>query len=233
MKKKIIIALLLSMGIGGITFGGVQVSNVVKNSNERYELLLQDIKEDREAAESELSAARKDLKDIQKKYDKTITKFSKVKEELSELKNEAVDVQEASTAVVTPTPTPEPTPEPTMYTEFDDGKCYMSICGNYEEIGSGRVQIKVAFNDVNAADPYIVNIQGSNGAADNSTWNLTANWDASTSSLIYSGSKTANVNGVVTSYDNITGSLRFDNESTLYWTDPSTGNVDRGPFTKY
>lgn len=128
-----------------------------------------------------------------------------------------------------PTSTPEETP---IYTEFDDGKCYMDICGSFFEPGFGRVQIDVMFHDAGAPDDYIVNITGSGGAADSARWSLTGNWNASTSSLDYHGNRLDTIDGVSTSYEGITGSLRFDGPNTLYWTDPGTENYDRGPFTK-
>lgn len=150
---------------------------------------------------------------------------------------------EASAEVSTPEPTPAPTevpvsaptstPEETpMYTEFDDGKCYMDICGSFFEPGFGRVRIDVMFHDAGAPDDYVVNITGSSGAAYNSQYALTANWNASTSSLDYHGDRLDTIDGVSTTYEGITGSLRFDGPNTLYWTDPGTENYDRGPFTK-
>lgn len=182
------------------------------------------------------------LYSTQNNMDSKVERVEQLEEELAEsdtLRNDPIEIVPTSVeAVSTPTetPTPEPTPVETISVagdEFSDGKCYMDIAGNFTEPGFGRVQIRVSPHDAGAADDYVVNINGSNGAADNSTWTTTANWDAASSSLIYHGVRTDNVNGVTTTYDEITGSLRYDGPDTLYWTDSGTGNYDRGPFERY
>lgn len=232
MKKKLIIGSATVIGILSISLGATKALNIINTYEATIASLEKKFEDDRNAADKEVTSAKIATKNIQRKYDRTFDQLMEVKNELKKLKNE----QSASSTSVEASSTPEPTPIPEstpMYTEFDDGKCYMNICGTFTEPGSGRVQISIAFNNPDAADDYIVNIIGSNGAADDSTWTLTANWDVSSSSLVYKGKRIDTVNGVISSsYDNVTGSLRFNDPNTLYWTDASSGNTDRGPFTK-
>lgn len=185
------------------------------------------LEEEVKIANDKAKKVEAELNDTKEQLVKTSDELIEVSEELKESKKASKETETvASAKVSTPEPMPAPTEAPTETAPMD-------ICGNFEEIGSGRVQIRVTPHDASASADYLVTIEGSNGAMDNSSWYLTGNWDAGSSSIIYQGIREDNVNGVQTTYDGITGSLRFDGPNTLYWTDESTGNYDRGPFSKY
>ena len=244
MKRKVIITLAVLLVASGVIAVGVHMVSLVDHKNEQTK-----------AETEEVQKLKKELVKVRKSKNEAVISASRTKSELEQAKIDIESLQymndyynevlgemlpetpsgsypysETTETVSEEVSTPEPTPAPT---EAPTETAPMDICGNFEEIGSGRVQITVTPHDASAPDDYLVTIHGSNGAADNSEWQTVANWDAGSSSIIYQGIRVDNANGVQTRYDGITGSLRFDGPNTLYWTDESTGNYDRGPFSKY
>lgn len=125
-----------------------------------------------------------------------------------------------------------------IHTEFDDGNHYFDLDGKFIEIGSGRVVITVMSYDVGASDEYIISIEGSGRASSSSKWDLVGKWDKDRHGIVYNGTRTdteINPGGTrnYTTYENQTGLLRYDDDGpiTVYWTDPGSGNENRGPFT--
>lgn len=238
-KVKIVCLIVLVVVVMGLAVGAWYFAKTVDAKFEQDRTRILELKAELIEERTAHKKTKRDLEDVTNNLAFTQEELMQMTKKFDEARLEETVSEEVSTPEPTPAPTevpvsaPSSTPEETpIYTEFDDGKCYMDICGSFIEPGSSRVQIDVMFHDTGAPDDYVVNIDASSGAAYNSYYTLTGNWNASTSSLDYHGDRVDTIDGVRTIYEGITGSLRFDDPDTLYWTDPGTENYDRGPFTK-
>lgn len=238
-KVKVVCLIVLVVVVMGLVVGAWYFAKTVDAKFEQDRTRILELKAELIEERSAHKKAKRDLEEVTNTLAFTEEELMQMTKKFDEVRSEETVSEEVSTPEPTPAPTevpvstPTPTPESTpIYTEFDDGKCYMDICGSFLEPGSGRVQINIMFHDAGAPDDYVVNIDASSGAAYSSQYSLTGNWNASTSSLDYHGNRMDTIDGVSTSYEGITGSLRFDGPNTLYWTDPSTEDYDRGPFVK-
>lgn len=199
-----------------------KVNTTATDNIKELEEEIESLQEKNNALVTRNKRLRKSLKEQIKETSEikdALTKAYADMDALNSLLDELFPDEELTTeTVATPVPTVSEPPAPGA-----------AINGTYTEPGFGRVEIIVeAVDDSN----YVITINGSNGASSNSTSNLTGTWDAASSSVVYTGSRTDNENGVVTSYYNESGRLYFTNGYTLYWTDASSNNVDRGPFVK-
>ena len=240
-KMKFAVGVICVVAVGGTGGVGYLLYNMQQQMNESVKVIAQ-LEQDITLANDKANQAATRAKDVKKKLKKANAQIEGLQEKNRELEEAAVEIIEMPTVMPEPIVGVTETPQETLGitqpgNEFSDGKCYMDIVGKYLEIGYGRVEIMVMYSDADSPYDYLITIEGSNGASSHSTSTLTGNWDSSSSSIMYTGTRVdteINPDGSkqYTSYDNQTGSLRFESETTLYWTEPGTGNNDRGPFTK-